>query len=132
MLLVEDNPRDVELTLDALIDSGMTGDVTVLSDGEEVLDYIYRRGRYRMRRPEPPSIVLLDVKMPKLNGLEVLKQLKSDEETRDIPIVMLTSSGQEQDFIAAFDLAADGYVTKPVKPEHLAKTIETTIASRWR
>ena len=123
VLLVEDNPRDVEITLSLLADCGLDLEVTVVHDGGEAIDYLYRRGEFRLRKAGPPSLLLLDVRMPKLDGIEVLKKLKADPATRRIPVVLLTSSRQEQDMLGAYALHADDYIVKPVRPEQLAASI---------
>jgi len=123
VLLVEDNPRDVEITLSLLAESGLDLEVTVLHDGGEAFDYLYRRGEFRLRKPGPPSLLLLDVRMPKMDGLEVLKKLKADPATKRIPVVLLTSSRQEQDMLGAYALKADDYVVKPARAEQLAAVI---------
>lgn len=123
VLLVEDNPRDVEITLSLLAESGLDLEVTVLHDGGEAFDYLYRRGEFRLRKPGPPSLLLLDVRMPKVDGLEVLKKLKADPATKGIPVVLLTSSHQEQDMLGAYALKADDYVVKPARAEQLAAVI---------
>src|SRR5262245_57726611 len=101
-LLVEDDPRDVEITLDVLAEGDLAGEVAVLHDGQEALDYLYRRKEFRLRRPEQPALVFLDVKMPKLGGMAVLEALAKDESLRGIAAVILTSSRQEQDMLDAF------------------------------
>jgi CheY-like chemotaxis protein len=114
ILLVDDSPYDVELTLVALAESNLANEVVVASDGEEALDYLYRRGMYRQRAFGNPAVVLLDLKMPKVDGLEVLAQIKSDPALKTIPVVMLTSSREEQDLIKSYNLGVNAYVVKPV------------------
>jgi len=114
ILLVEDDPRDVELTLTALEDHKLANEVTVVHDGQEALDYIYRRGQFATRPNENPAVILLDLKLPKVDGLEVLKQIKSDEQLKTIPIVVLTSSQEEQDMLRSYKLGVNAYVVKPV------------------
>lgn len=114
ILLAEDNPKDVELTLTALDEHHLANEVVVVYDGSEALDYLYGRGKYAGRNGQQPAVVLLDVKMPKVDGLEVLKTLKSDEKMKVIPIVMLTSSREEQDLVKSYNLGANAYVVKPV------------------
>lgn len=123
ILLVEDNARDIEITLSNLRDSGITASVHVVRDGEEALNYLYRRHEYALRSTAEPALVLLDIKMPKVNGLEVLRALKSDPALRSIPVILLTSSRQEQDLAAAYEFRAEGYLIKPVRPQQLAATI---------
>jgi CheY-like chemotaxis protein len=112
--MVEDDPRDVELTLTALGDYHLTNEVVVVHDGEEALDYLYRRGNFKARSNENPAVLLLDLKLPKVDGLEVLKQVKSDETLRMIPVVVLTSSREEIDMVASYRLGVNAYVVKPV------------------
>lgn len=114
ILLAEDNPNDVELTLVALAENNLANEVIVTRDGEEVLDYLYSRGKYKMREPGNPAVVLLDLKMPKLDGLEVLKQVKSDPELKSVPIVILTSSREERDIVESYALGVNAYIVKPV------------------
>ncbi|OUM03938.1 response regulator [Variovorax sp. JS1663] len=114
IVLVEDDPHDVELTLTALDEYKLANEVVVLRDGEEALDYVYRRGTYATRDPGNPAVLLLDLKLPKVDGLEVLQDLKSHEEFRVIPIVVLTSSREERDKVASYQLGVNGYVVKPV------------------
>jgi CheY-like chemotaxis protein len=114
ILMVEDDPRDVELTLTALGDYNLTNEVVVVHDGEEALDYLYRRGSFSARHSDNPAVLLLDLKLPKVDGLEVLKQIKSDETLKMIPVVVLTSSREERDMVASYKLGVNAYVVKPV------------------
>lgn len=114
ILLAEDNPNDVELTLTALDEYKLANHVIVVHDGQEALDYLYRRGSYTSRANGNPAVVLLDIKMPKVNGIEVLKILKSDEKLKMIPVVMLTSSREEKDLLDSYHLGVNAYVVKPV------------------
>lgn len=114
ILLVEDSPNDIELILAALAENRLANEVVVVRDGEEALDYLYRRGVFKLRMEGNPVVVLLDLKLPKVDGLEVLAQLKSDPDLRVIPIVVLTSSGEEQDLINSYNLGTNAYVVKPV------------------
>ena len=114
ILLVEDDPKDVELTLTALEEYNLANEVVVTRDGEEALDYLYCRGKYAGRPQENPAVTLLDLKLPKLNGLEVLERIKSDEKLRMIPVVVLTSSHEERDMVASYRLGVNAYVVKPV------------------
>jgi CheY-like chemotaxis protein len=114
ILLVEDNPKDVELTLTALAEHKLANEVVVARDGVEGLDYLYRRGQFKMRAEGNPAVILLDIKMPKVDGLEVLRLIKSDMELKAIPVVMLTSSREEKDLIASYQLGVNAYVVKPV------------------
>jgi len=115
ILLAEDNEHDVELTLSALAENRLANEVVVVRDGAEALDYLYRRGPYRTREEDNPVVVLLDLKMPKVDGLEVLRQIKQDDELRQIPVVMLTSSREENDLVESYRLNVNAYVVKPVE-----------------
>lgn len=114
ILLVEDDEKDIELTLTALEEYSLANEVVVAHDGEEALDYLYRRGKFKMRMPGNPLVVLLDLKMPKVDGLEVLQQIKADEALKVIPVVMLTSSREEKDLMESYKLGVNAYVVKPV------------------
>lgn len=123
ILLVEDNPNDVELTLNAMSDYNLANEVVVTSDGAEALDFLFRRGVYKMRAEGNPAVVLLDLKLPKVNGLDVLKQIKSDEDLRSIPVVVLTSSREERDVIDSYKLGTNAYVVKPVNFQEFVDAI---------
>jgi CheY-like chemotaxis protein len=114
ILMVEDDARDVELTITALEDYNLANEVVVTRDGEEALDYLYCRGQFANRSCDNPSVMLLDLKLPKVDGLEVLRQVKSDENLRMIPVVVLTSSREEKDLVASYQLGVNAYVVKPV------------------
>ena len=114
ILLVEDNPNDVELTLSALAEHHLANEVVVVRDGEEALDYLHRRGVYKLRGAGHPAVVLLDLKLPKVDGLQVLEQMRADAELRIIPVVMLTSSREESDLVASYRSGVNAYVVKPV------------------
>ncbi|MGJ5815840.1 response regulator [Paludibaculum fermentans] len=114
ILLVEDDPKDVELTLTALEEYNLANEVVVAPDGAEALDYLYCRGKYSDRANDNPAVLLLDLKLPKVDGLEVLQQIKSDAQLRLIPVVVLTSSNQEKDMVASYRLGVNAYVVKPV------------------
>ena len=114
ILMVEDDPRDVELTITALEDYKLANEVVVCRDGQEALDYLYSRGKFSDRVNENPAVILLDLKLPKVDGLEVLQQVKSDERLRMIPVVMLTSSHEEKDMMQSYKLGVNAYVVKPV------------------
>jgi PAS domain S-box-containing protein len=114
ILIVEDDPKDVELTLTALEEYNLANEVVVTRDGEEALDYLYCRGNFKMRGGENPAVVLLDLKLPKVDGLEVLQQIKSDEKLKLIPVVVLTSSREEKDMVTSYKLGVNAYVVKPV------------------
>lgn len=114
IVLAEDNANDVELTLTALRENHVVNEVIVVRDGAEALDYLYRRNGYADRPPGNPAVVLLDLKMPKLDGIEVLRQIKSDPAMRSVPVVVLTSSREERDLVRTYDLGVNAYVVKPV------------------
>src|ERR1700741_1854240 len=114
ILLVEDDPKDVELTLTALEEYHLANEVVVARDGEEALDYLYRRGSFATRSNDNPAVLLLDLKLPKVDGLEVLQQIKSDEHLKIIPVVVLTSSHEEKDMMRSYKLGVNAYVVKPV------------------
>src|SRR5579862_3947503 len=114
ILMVEDDPRDVELTLTALEEYNLANEVVVARDGEEALDYLYHRGNFMRRSEENPAVLLLDLKLPKVDGLEVLQKIKSDDNLKMIPVVVLTSSHEEKDMVASYRLGVNAYVVKPV------------------
>lgn len=115
ILLVEDNANDVELTLAALGEYHLVNDVDVVRDGAEALEYLYKRGRYETRETGAPAVVLLDLKLPKVDGLEVLEKIKADDDLKTVPVVMLTSSREEQDLVRSYELGVNAYVVKPVE-----------------
>jgi len=125
ILLVEDNPKDVELTLAALEESHLANEVIVARDGAEALDYLCRRGAHAERPDALPAVVLLDLKMPKVDGLEVLRQMKSDALLKQIPVVMLTSSREEPDLARSYALGVSAYVVKPVDFQQFVSSIKT-------
>jgi CheY-like chemotaxis protein len=112
--MVEDDPKDVELTMTALEGYNLANEVIVTRDGEEALDYLYRRGKYTTRSSDHPAVILLDLKLPKIDGLEVLRQVKSDDNLKMIPVVVLTSSREEKDLVSSYRLGVNAYVVKPV------------------
>jgi len=114
ILLVEDNPLDAEMTLTALADYHLANDILVLEDGEQALDFLYARGRFAGREGGLPVVMLLDLKMPKVDGLEVLRAVKADPLLRKLPVVMLTASREEQDVVRSYELGVNAYVVKPV------------------
>jgi CheY-like chemotaxis protein len=115
ILLAEDDPRDVELTLEALSEHNIANLIDVVNDGAEALDYLYHRGNYSGRKNGNPAVVLLDLKMPRLNGIDVLKAIKADPALKTIPIVVLTSSREETDLKMCYELGVNAYVVKPVE-----------------
>ncbi|WP_031336037.1 response regulator [Rhodopseudomonas sp. B29] len=114
ILLVEDNPRDLELTLAALAKCQLANDIVVARDGAEALDYLDSKGTYKDRPPGDPAVVLLDLKLPKVDGLQVLEKVKKDPQQRQIPVVMLTSSREERDLVKSYELGVNAFVVKPV------------------
>jgi two-component system response regulator len=124
ILLVEDNPRDVEMTLRALKKRNLTNHVHVAKDGAEALDFLFATGAYADRNmKQPPKIVLLDLKLPMVSGLEVLRKLKSDERTRTIPVAVLTSSQEEKDMVESYKLGVNSYIVKPVDFDKFVESI---------
>ena len=131
ILLVEDNPRDAELTLRALRKSHLANRVVTLQDGEAALDFLFARGPYSDRNPEShPRVVFLDLKLPKVDGIEVLRAVKADPRTRSIPIVVVTSSAEERDRVESYSLGVNSYVTKPIEFDAFARTL-TDIGYYW-
>ena len=124
ILLVEDSANDIELTLSALAENLLANEVVVVRDGEEALDYLFRRGVYKLRSPGHPAVVLLDLKLPKVDGLEVLKAIKSDASLRTVPVVMLTSSREEQDVVQSYTSGVNAYVVKPVEFDQFVKALK--------
>ncbi|GAB3667655.1 response regulator [Ramlibacter alkalitolerans] len=123
ILLVEDDPRDLELTLVALERSQLANEVIIVRDGEAALEYLTRTGEYAGRSEGNPAVVLLDLKLPKVNGLEVLQTVRSTESLRSIPVVMLTSSHEETDVLRSYQLGVNAYVVKPVEFKQFVEAI---------
>jgi two-component system, response regulator len=124
ILLVEDNPNDEELTLYALKKNNITNHIQVVRDGAEAVEYLFCTGAYAHRKiDDPPKLVLLDLKLPKVDGLEVLKKIKADERTRTIPVVMLTSSREERDIVESYQLGVNSYIVKPVDFEQFVDAV---------
>ena len=124
ILLAEDNPRDAELALAAMEEHHLADKVILCHDGAEVLDYLYCRGHFKTRLQGNPSVVLLDLKMPKVDGLEVLRTIKADPALKPIPVVMLTSSREERDLVESYALGANAYVVKPVEFHQFLKAVK--------
>ena len=124
ILLVEDNPNDIELTLAALESSQLANEIVICRDGAEALDFIYCRGAHEKRQAQDPAVVLLDLKLPKVDGLEVLAKIKGDPVTRKTPVVMLTSSREETDLVRSYDLGVNAFVVKPVGLEEFFAAIK--------
>ncbi len=130
ILLAEDDQNDIELTLTALEDLNIANKIDVVTDGEEALDYLFKRAKYKDRGSGNPVVVLLDLKMPKIDGLEVLQQIRESVELCHIPVVVLTSSKMESDLITSYDLGVNAYVVKPVEFEKFIKAVKE-LGSFW-
>jgi CheY-like chemotaxis protein len=114
ILLAEDNPNDVELTLNALHSLNLANEIVVVNDGAQVLDFLHRRNEFRDRSGLAPAVIMLDLKMPRVDGMEVLRQIRADSSLRTLPVVILTSSREENDLVRGYELGANAYVVKPV------------------
>ena len=126
ILLVEDNPNDVKLTLHALKKNNIANRIEIVRDGAEALEFIFATGAYADRQnAENPRVILLDLKLPKVDGLEVLRQIKSDPRTRAIPVVVLTSSREERDIVESYNLGVNSYIVKPVDFEQFTEAVHT-------
>ncbi len=123
ILLVEDNPDDVELTLHALKKNNIVNPVQIARDGMEALDYLFYSGKYQGEDYDLPNVILLDLKLPKVDGIEVLQRIKSDRRTKLIPVVILTSSKEESDLIKSYDLGVNSYIRKPVDFDQFVETV---------
>jgi len=124
ILIVEDNPRDLEMTLRALRKHNLANRIVTVADGAEALDFVFARGAYATRNPDSmPRVIFLDLKLPKVDGIEVLRQIKADERTRRIPIVIISSSAADRDRVESYHLGVNSYVVKPIEFENFAKTI---------
>lgn len=124
ILLVEDDPNDIELTLNALEEYNLSNKIVVVQDGVEALDYLFRRGRFAQRSGGQPIVIMLDLKLPKLDGVQILRQIKADETLRLIPVVVLTSSRESQDLAECYKLGANAYVVKPVRFNEFIEAIK--------
>lgn|SRR3989338_2347309 len=125
ILLVEDNANDAELTLIALQEENLANNIIWLKDGSEALDFIFAEGRYADRKlNNQPKIILLDLKMPKIGGIEVLKKIRGDERTKSIPVAIMTSSKEEKDIIESYELGVNSYIVKPVDFEKFTQTVK--------
>jgi CheY-like chemotaxis protein len=123
ILLVDDSPRDTELTIKALEHHNLANEVVTLRDGVEALDYLFRRGQFANRAAGNPAVILLDLKMPRVDGIEVLRQLKSDPRLKVIPVVVLTSSNEESDLVHTYRLGVNAYIVKPVQFQEFVKAV---------
>lgn len=124
ILLVDDSPRDTEMALDALAEHNLANEVVALRDGAEALDYLYRRGEFAARTDGQPAVILLDLKMPKVDGLEVLRQIKGDPQLKVIPVVVMTSSREEQDVVNSYHLGVNAYVVKPLNFQEFVDAVK--------
>jgi len=123
ILLVEDNERDIELTLAALDENNLANEVVVARDGAEALDYLHARGKFTGHANGLPVVVLLDLKMPKVDGLEVLRQMRAEEKLKHVPVVMITSSREEQDLVKSYQFGVNAYVVKPVDFQQFVSSV---------
>lgn len=124
ILLVEDSVNDIKLTTAALRSAGLANEIVVCRDGVEAMDYLYKRGAHEGRSDDPcPAVVLLDLKMPRMDGLDVLTQIRADARFKTLPVVMITSSGEEQDMVRSYNLGVNGYVVKPVTHDEFLQAI---------
>ena len=114
ILIVDDSPRDVELTIAALSEKNLVNKIVVAEDGEEALDYLYKKGKFAGDENGIPAVILLDIKMPKMDGIEVLKHIRSEPKFKMIPVIMVTSSREEKDLVESYKLGANSYVVKPI------------------
>jgi len=130
ILLAEDNPKDVELTLEAMADNNLANQVVVVKDGVEVLEYLRSEGAYKLRKAGNPAVILLDIKMPRMDGIEVLRFIRSDTALKKIPVVVLTSSSEEQDLITTYELGVNAYIVKPVDFKQFIDAVKQ-IGSFW-
>lgn len=130
ILLVEDNPDDMTLTLRSLKKANIANDVVVTRDGAEALDYLFGTGTFEGQGVAQPAVILLDIKLPKVDGLEVLRRVRQNEQTRRLPVVVLTSSDEENDLTRSYDLGVNSYVRKPVEFEEFAKAV-TQLGLYW-
>ena len=124
ILLAEDSPRDAEMAIDALDEYHLMNEIVHVRDGVEALDFLYRRGQFANRPPDNPAVVLLDLKMPRVDGLEVLRQIKGDPALQMIPVVVMTSSEEEQDVISSYELGVNAYVVKPVQFHEFVEAVK--------
>jgi CheY-like chemotaxis protein len=126
ILLVEDDPRDLRLTIRELQCGGLKHHIEVARDGEEALDFLFCRGAFATRTPVPPRLILLDLKLPKINGLQVLREIKAQASTQSIPVIALTSSVEDRDMVESYRLGVNSYVQKPVDFDRFRETIRAT------
>ena len=124
ILLAEDSPKDVELILEALSESNLANNVSVVKDGVEAMEFLRCEGKYKLRSPGNPAVLFLDIKMPRKDGMEVLREIRSDESLKTLPVVILTSSREEQDLIRSYDLGVNAYVVKPVNFKEFIEAVK--------
>ncbi|MFO7339420.1 MAG: response regulator [Lysobacteraceae bacterium] len=125
ILLAEDSPADAEMAIDALREANLANPIVHVEDGVEVLEYLYRKGRFADRPDEVPAVLLLDIKMPRMDGLEVLQRIRADEKLRRMPVVILSSSREESDLARSWDLGVNAYVVKPVDIQQFFEAVKT-------
>jgi CheY-like chemotaxis protein len=130
ILLVEDNSKDIELTLEAMAENSLANDIVVVRDGVEALEYLRCQGKYKLRKAGNPALILLDIKMPRMDGIEVLRNIRSDAKLKRIPVVVLTSSREENDLINTYELGVNAYVLKPVDFKQFIEAVKQ-IGSFW-
>ena len=130
ILLAEDNPNDVELIVTALKDAHLVNEIVVADDGSQALDFLYRRGKFAGRTTGQPAVILLDLKMPKVDGREVLRQIRADPNLKELPVVVLTSSREESDLLQSYELGVNAYVVKPVDFEEFTNAV-TKLGCFW-
>ena len=130
ILLAEDNPKDVELTLEAMAENRLANHIIVVKDGVEALEYLRCQGKYKLRKTGNPALILLDIKMPRMDGIEVLRNIRSDAKLKRLPVVVLTSSREENDLINTYELGVNAYVLKPVDFKQFIEAVKQ-IGSFW-
>ena len=130
ILLAEDNSKDVELTIEAMAENNLGNQVIIVKDGIEAMEYLRREGKYKLRNAGNPCVILLDIKMPRMDGIEVLRNIRSDDKLKKIPVVMITSSREERDLIKTYELGVNAYVVKPVSFQQFIEAVKQ-IGSFW-
>lgn len=130
ILLAEDNSKDVELTIEAMAENNLGNQVIIVKDGIEAMEYLRREGKYKLRNAGNPCVILLDIKMPRMDGIEVLRSIRSDDKFKKIPVVMITSSREERDLIKTYELGVNAYVVKPVSFQQFIEAVKQ-IGSFW-
>jgi len=130
ILLAEDNPKDVELTLEAMAENNLANQVVVVKDGVEALEFLHCEGKFKLRKKGNPCVILLDIKMPRMDGIEVLRHIRGDAALKRIPVVVLTSSREEKDLINTYDLGVNAYVVKPVDFHQFLEAVKQ-VGSFW-